>query len=149
MVTVKIGNILNCEEDIIVHQVNVQGIMGGGVAWQLSQHYPGLEEDYRKFCETQDFDYNKLKGRIHVHITNDGKAVANMFSQKPNFDTDYQSMEKCLQQIKRDAMPSKATIAIPNGIGCGIANGDWEEVYRIIDKVFKGYNVTLYKLKKG
>lgn len=27
MVKVKLGNILNCTEDIIVHQVNVQGVM--------------------------------------------------------------------------------------------------------------------------
>lgn len=28
MINIKNGNILNCSEDIIVHQVNVQGIMG-------------------------------------------------------------------------------------------------------------------------
>lgn len=28
MISIKKGNILDCVEDIIVHQVNVQGIMG-------------------------------------------------------------------------------------------------------------------------
>ena len=28
MISIKKGNILDCTEDIIVHQVNVQGIMG-------------------------------------------------------------------------------------------------------------------------
>lgn len=27
MITIKKGNILDCTEDIIVHQVNVQGVM--------------------------------------------------------------------------------------------------------------------------
>lgn len=32
MIKIKQENILNCNENIIVHQVNAQGIMGGGVA---------------------------------------------------------------------------------------------------------------------
>ncbi len=32
MVKVKNGNLLEVKEDVIVHQVNVDGIMGGGVA---------------------------------------------------------------------------------------------------------------------
>lgn len=28
MIAIKKGNILNCTEDIIVHQVNTQGVMG-------------------------------------------------------------------------------------------------------------------------
>lgn len=42
MVKIKQGNILNCNEDIIVHQVNVQGVMGGGVARQLKLQYPRI-----------------------------------------------------------------------------------------------------------
>lgn len=38
------------------------------------------------------------------------------------------------------------SIAIPYGIGCSIANGDWNKVYKIIEKVFEDYDVTLYKL---
>lgn len=30
--------------------------------------------------------------------------------------------------------------------GCGIANGDWKIVYKIIEEVFRDYDVTLYKL---
>lgn len=36
---------------------------------------------------------------------------------------------------------------MPFKIGCGIANGDWEIVLDIINRVFKGYNVSLYKLE--
>ena len=147
MVRVKIGNILNCNEDIIVHQVNCQGIMGGGLARQLADQYPKLEEDYRYYCNYNNFDYKKLKGSIWSYIGDDYKAIINIFSQKPNFDTDYEALRKCLEQVKRDARELKASIAIPYGIGCGIANGDWNIVYKIIEEVFNGYNVTLYKLE--
>lgn len=38
------------------------------------------------------------------------------------------------------------TIALPYGIGCGLAGGSWDVVYKIIDETFDDYNVTLYKL---
>ena len=47
MIKIVNGNILNAKENIIVHQVNVQGIMGGGVARQLATKYPNLEKEYR------------------------------------------------------------------------------------------------------
>lgn len=55
-------------------------------------------------------------------------------------------MEKCLRYIKIWAENNSLSIAIPYGIGCGIANGDWNEVYKIIEKIFEDYNVTLYKI---
>lgn len=51
MVNIKQGNILDAKENIIVHQVNVQGIMGGGVARQLANQYKELEKEYSKFCK--------------------------------------------------------------------------------------------------
>lgn len=29
----------------------------------------------------------------------------------------------------------------------GIANGDWDKVYKIIEKVFNNHDVTLYRLE--
>ena len=43
------------------------------------------------------------------------------------------------------------SIAIPYGIGCGLAGGDWEIVSNIIDDVTNSYNYTnytIYKLNK-
>ena len=35
MITIKIGNILEATENFILHQVNENGIMGGGLAFQI------------------------------------------------------------------------------------------------------------------
>lgn len=147
MVNIKIGNILNCSEDIIVHQVNVQGVMGGGVARQLADQYSGLEKNYSKHCKLLDNDYEILKETTLFYKENN-KIICNIFSQKPNFNTDYSSIKKCLQYIKLWAGNNNLSIAIPYGIGCGIANGDWNIVYKIIEEVFEDYNVTLYKLEE-
>lgn len=146
MVKVKIGNILDAKEDIICHQVNVQGIMGGGVAKQLASKYKLLEENYRFCCEMHLFDYELLKNSIYYFVT--GKnIIANLFTQKENFDTDYESMEKCFIHLKNLAINTKRSIAMPYKIGCGIAHGDWNIVYKIIKKVFCDCDVTLYKLE--
>lgn len=77
----------------------------------------------------------------------ENKVIANMFSQKENFDTDYLNMEISLTYLKKFAQENDLSIAIPCGIGCGIANGEWDKVYKIIEKVFSDYDVTLYKLE--
>lgn len=147
MVKVKIGNILNCNEDIIVHQVNIYGTMGGGVARQLADHHKGLEQEYSDYCEIYNKNYSELKGKVHYFIA-DENVIANMFSQEPNFNTDYEALKIALLDIKREAKSHKLSVCMPYGIGCGIANGNWNEVYKIIDEVFKDYNVTLYKLEE-
>lgn len=55
-------------------------------------------------------------------------------------------MKIALTDIKAKARERNMSIAIPYGIGCGIANGKWGRVYKIIEKVFSDYDVTLYKL---
>lgn len=75
------------------------------------------------------------------------KVIANMFSQKENFDTDYLNMEIALKYLKAFAQKNNLSIAIPYGIGCGIANGNWNEVYKIVEKVFSNYDVILYRLE--
>lgn len=146
MIKIKQENILNCNENIIIHQVNEQGIMGGGVARQLANQYLGLEREYSEFCKLHSNNYNLLKGKV-FKIMLKGKFIMNMFSQKPNFDTDYEMMKIAFKEIKEYAKSFNLTICMPYGIGCGIANGDWNKVYKIIEEVFSDYDVTLYKLK--
>lgn len=146
MIKIVNGNILNCTEDIIVHQVNVQGMMGGGLARQLADCYPNLEDKYSEYCRKHNNRYIDLSADVFYYTTED-KIIANMFSQKENFDTDYLNMDIALTYIKEFAQKNNLSIAIPYGIGCGIANGDSNKVYKIIEEVFSDYDVTLYNLK--
>ena len=123
------------------------GYMSGGVARQLADHYQRLEKEYNYYCEIYNKNYNYLKGKVFYFITDDEKVIANIFSQEPNFNTDYEALKIALLDIKREAKSHKLSICIPYGIGCGIANGDWNKVYKIIEEVFNDYKVTLYKLE--
>lgn len=146
MIIIKKGNLLKCNEDIIVHQVNTDGIMGGGVAKQIARKYPKTEKEYIKFCYNYNFIYGNLRGKVDLTKENE-KYIANMFSQDKNFNTDYEAMEKALRKIKEFAQQECLSIAMPFKIGCGIANGEWELVLDVINKAFKNYEVVLYRLE--
>lgn len=146
MVIIKAGNLLEAEEDILVHQVNVDGIMGGGIAKQIANKFLKVEEEYIKFCESYNNDYERLKGKVDLTEEN-RKYIANMFSQRKDFTTDYVSMQTALTTIKEYAEQEGLTVAMPYKIGCGIAKGDFNIVLDIISKVFKNYEVVLYKLE--
>ena len=121
---------------------------GAGLARQLADKYEGLEEDYSNYCREYHNYYPNLCGSVHFYFTNDGKIIANMFSQKENFDTDYSAMKIALTEIKTYAEESNFSIAIPRNIGNGIANGINGMAENIIKKVFKDslINVTMYEL---
>lgn len=147
MIKIVNGNILNCTEDIIIHQVNPFGTMGSGVARQLADKYKGLEENYNLFCNSKNYDYNKLKGEVFKIKTED-KIICNIFSQIPDFTTDYTAMKRALTTVKNMAEDLELSICMPYKIGCGIADGDWGKVEQIIVDVFDGCSVTLYRLKE-
>lgn len=148
MVKIKKGNLLKAREDIIVHQVNVQGIMGAGVARQLSLKYPEIEKYYSNYCKKYKNDYSLLKGQV-VPFTSktDHKLIFNIFSQTPNFKTDYEMFRHCIREVRFIAQEFKLKVAMPYKIGCGIANGDWNIISNIIMEEFRGYKVTLYLLE--
>lgn len=148
MISVTNGNILNCKEDIIIHQVNVRGIMGCGLARQLADQYPKLEKEYYNFCKEKNFNYDELKGKTYIEKC-ENKYIANIFSQKINFDTDYKMMKKSLKLVELKAKECNLSVAIPYGLGCGIANGNWNIVYKIIKEIFQYSKVkcTLYRLE--
>lgn len=142
------GNLLMAESDIICHQVNCKGIMGGGIAKQikddlLSETEFGL---YKAHCKMYG---KKLLGTIQFHPEKDGsRSIANLFGENiPSgcgLDTDYNALEKCLRTIEIFACKNKLTVAVPGFLGCGLAGGDWNHVYNnIIVPIFVDSEVEL------
>ncbi len=118
----------------------------GGLAKQLSNKYQNLEKEYSEFCKIHNNNYRQLKGKV-FKIMIQGKFIMNIFSQKENFDTDYEAIRICLKEVKDYAKDFNLSISIPYGIGCGIANGEWKIVYKIIEEIFNDYDITIYRLE--
>ena len=142
------GNILEAPEDIICQQVNCQGVMGSGLALQIIKKYPEVYTQYRSFCKIY---WDNLLGAI-CFVKTKNKIIACLFGQddygrSKKVYTIYHALEYALESTKIYAENNNLSVAIPYGIGCGLANGDWEIVKEMIDRVFSNYkNVVIYKL---
>lgn len=130
------GDLLKSGCDIICHQVNLQGCMGGGLAKQIATKYPECEKKYQKTCKK--YDLWELSGKVQIYRTDTGQYIANCFSQDEWFRTEYIWLEEIVKNIRdfADYIGAK-TIGIPKNYGCGIAIGNWEKVKRIWTNIFK------------
>ena len=142
-------NILTAKEDIIVHQVNCQGVMGAGLALAIKRKYPEVYDRYKIACST--IEPEDLLGKIQLIKTYDGKIVCNLFGQlnygRNKVQTDYEAITICFDKIYKYAKLNNLTVAVPYNIGCGLAGGKWTRVLNIILKRFKDKSIVkLYRL---
>lgn len=141
------GNLLTCGAGIICHQVNFEGIMGGGVALSIRNKLlleNGLYQQYQTYCAV--FREAAI-GTILMQETPE-VIVADLFCQRAFGSekglTDYDAMEECLRTVKLYALKRRnLKVAVPGYMGCGIAGGDWARVLHILKKVFEDSAVEL------
>lgn len=141
------GDLLTCGADIICHQVNFQGVMGGGVALSIRDKLllkNGLYQQYQDYCSI--FQETAI-GTVLMQEAPE-VIVANLFCQREftlnNDLTDYEAMEKCLRTVKLFALKRRnRKVAVPGYMGCGIAGGNWSRVLGILKKVFEDSAVEL------
>ncbi len=143
------GDILRSDTDIIVQQVNCQGVMGAGLAKQIASQYPEVLSPYKKMCNMRDTQ--NLLGKVLICPTRAGVRIANIFGQdrygRDGCYTDYAALENGLVAVVRYASQKNLSVAIPHGIGCGLAGGDWTIVSEIINRVFENCpNVMMYQI---
>ncbi|UNK20688.1 macro domain-containing protein [Paenibacillus sp. N3/727] len=148
MIKIVEGSLLDAAEDIMAHQVNCQGVMGSGIAKSLRASYSDLFPSYKQFCN--NVAPHDLLGKCHM-VKTGLKYVANLFGQlnygrQKVIYTDYEALQKALVSLKNEAQEKGLSVALPYNIGCGLANGDWDIVYKIIEDVFSDYDVTIYKI---
>lgn len=144
MITIKKGDLLEATETVIGHQVNCFGV-AGGLAAAVFRKYPVAESDYLQLIE-------RLPGEALLGITQltgqqpDGHIIANIFGQfYPGADYQADALKKALQELARIARTMEWSVAIPYGISCGIAGGDWSEVYEIIEETMEGVDCVIYQ----
>lgn len=138
------GDLLRSKCDIICHQVNLDGIMGGGLALQIATKYPYCEKQYKIACKL--LRTSALKGYVNLCRveTKPDRYVANCFSQNSDYTTNYKWLEECVKEVYYEAKAlNLKTVGIPKNYGCGIARGDWETVKEIWVEEFENSNIEL------
>lgn len=151
MIEIINGNIFESDADIICHQVNTHGVMGAGIALQIKEKFPDVYEVYKEKCkEFSKYDINPLGHVLYCRTKYSNVIIANLFSQI-GMSTDYNAMKNCLRSIYNDCKKYNESVAIPYKIGCGIAGGDWNKVYDMIEEIFsqdENVKCTIYKLEE-
>lgn len=143
MIIIKKGDILKATENIICHQCNEDGIMGGGLAYQIANQYPKVEMKYKKLVNKYQREGYDLYGCWQLCNIDKTKYIINCFTQQ-NFNTRYDLIKSVFEKIKCYAKQNNFSICIPYKIGCGIAKGEWEKVESILTDIFIDYDITIY-----
>jgi O-acetyl-ADP-ribose deacetylase (regulator of RNase III) len=135
------------------------GVMGAGIAKQLSRLYPSVLDADRQY-KIPVGSRDRLGHTSHAWV--DGVAgrtlVVNLYGQHrygSGIMTEYDAFKRGLHSIFRrleqyeEKTGRKLKVGMPFGIGCGYAGGDWNVVFDLIKDAAKQFDreVYLYKLK--
>lgn len=129
------GDVLSIEEGIIVHGCNAMGRMGAGIAKQIKDRFPVAYSAYK----TEERINGLRLGSITVARVADDKHIVNGITQEtfggdPNkVYVDYDAVRQVFRRVNMVAEETGLPVHFPM-IGCGLANGHWETIARIIDE---------------
>lgn len=142
------GNILNVNDGIVLHQVNCLGTMGAGVALALRKKYSNLYPEYVKRVKSilEKERKDKLLGSIQLIKVAPNLFVGNSFTQYyTGTDKNYTYEDFLISNIEMISTLAygKYTIYVPYKIGCGLAGGNWDYIYKNIKDIA---NLIIVKL---
>lgn len=140
------GNILDCH-GLIVQQVNAKGKMGKGLAGETKLRFPGVYQQYYQAYLKRRLILGHVI-LVEVKPTLQFCLVVGQFGYGTDpgvIYTDYQALRLGLERVGTIATATRLPIFVPHGIGCGLANGDWATVLKIIEETIP--TTTLVRLR--
>ncbi len=134
---------------VLIHQVNCQGVMGGGIAREIRDRIPQHYTDYEAKLKTY-YEQNTQPLGNYVATTYNvagakttsilyGIFSQNSFGRDGRVYTNYAAMSAALVAIAKNN--AGKTLAVPYGIGCGLGGGDWDIVQTLLANVESMYDV--------
>lgn len=142
------SNILNVTDGIICHQTNCLGIMGGGLALQIKNKWPKVFNEYNKICATIN-PKSELLGEVNAVAVDSSLVIANCFGQENigygKCMTSYEAWDKILPKLVNISdFYSLEDLHMPWMIGCGLAGGDWNIMFKKLNDYFGDSAFNLY-----
>lgn len=127
------GNLLDAEEELILHGCNAQKVMGSGVAKAIRKKWPGA---YDSYC-MQDAITGLKMGMIIWYQTGDNSFVGNAITQD-RYGRDnkryvsYDAIDVVMEKVNSYALEKNIeSVAMPL-IGAGLGGGEWSIISSII-----------------
>lgn len=154
MIDFKLGNavsaLLDGEVEFLMHCCNCRNNFGSGIAKEIRERIPSA-------YEADTVHHRRANGSILGSVSTDG-SVLNLYGQEYygyapsvmknsfNRQLSYVALVKAMLKASR-YVPKDSTIAVPYLMGCDRAGGKWEIVLTILEEIFIGHNVIVYKLQ--
>jgi O-acetyl-ADP-ribose deacetylase (regulator of RNase III) len=148
------GDLFDSTAQVLVHQVNAQGVMGSGVAKQVKDKYPHVFELYRKaiLCDGLKLGQCQL---INAHNP-ENRYIGNLVGQDiygydGNRYTNYEAFYTGLESLKTHMeLFDLHTVAFPYNIGCDRGGANWSIILSMITAVFSDpkYQIEIWKYNK-
>lgn len=153
----KFGNLVDADEDWIMHGCNSHGVMGSGVALAIRQKWPIAFETYRDAYERDGLTLGK---NYYCMVEGNGvptKMIINAITQK-DFGrdkkqfVDYDAIRSCVKEANHmgeilcGIFNISPKIALPK-IGAGLGGGDWAIISKILEEEFTYLEAVIYEIK--
>ena len=143
------GDILNAFDrgcNAICHQVNCQGVMGAGLAKDISDKWPEVKADYLEFCKREMSE--NLLGTYLAPPVDEDRYVVDIFGQlnygrdRDRVYTNYSALDSAFEKLSHDDKFDR--IAFPYGFGCGLGGGDWSRVLHMMIERMSNKEIDIY-----
>jgi O-acetyl-ADP-ribose deacetylase (regulator of RNase III) len=143
MITEIMGNILTQPADILVNPVNCVGVMGGGLALEFKNMFPGYFKLYKITCQKRAINLGTtIDHGCFLHpIINSSVCIISFptkyhYSEPSTLASIYSGMGSLATTIQhstsyRPTNQPPITLAIPR-LGCGLGGLKWKDVKPII-----------------
>jgi hypothetical protein len=156
------GNLFNHVQhgDVIAHCCNDVGAWGAGFTKALSRWSKKPENEFYAWSRGHGDEYDPVYqlGSVQFTLVSQHVCVANMVGQhglissKNPRPISYPALEKAMQAVAvmvdmtwRGDPPIPYRIIAPK-FGAGLAGGDWNEIEKLINEVWRDFEVVIFEL---
>ena len=142
------GNLLAADVEALVNTVNTVGVMGRGIALQMSRAYPSILPPYEKACKDGSLKPGTVL-TVNLHQFHHPKYVICVptkrhWKGKSKIEDIESGLAALAAEIGRLGI---TTIAVPP-LGCGLGGLEWSQVYPRIEAALghlEGVDVFVYE----
>lgn len=132
MIKFKTGNILNSETEAIVNTVNLEGVMGKGIALEFKEIFPDNYKVYKEACKEGKLEIGKMLV-TSTNLLKNPNFIINFPTKKHwRYPSKIEYIKSGLEDLKKVILKNDIkSISIPP-LGCGNGKLNWYDVKPLI-----------------